>query len=310
MAANPRLTFRRDLTDFAMGIMPDYRKVLEEVLFFAPVVPTGSMAGRYAQFNSQQGFVAPNAKRAVGGATAEAKFGASMVDFVLDPNALKIPIDQEIEVPLAGENIAVVEQAKTETLLAQGTNCFAANVYTVLAAAVSAHATYGKWEDSAVDPIDELELAGFEIFAATGLYPNHCGISPQMFAKLRKNPLALKRFPGKAQNLALDQIAGELSFPCTMRIVTGAGLTGGGFDNAAATYAPLIGTAAWLFYSNPLATGLTPSFAATLSLTRDLLSGVYEYVNDDGTVRFLRTKWSTKPVIQSASLCRRIVYKA
>ncbi len=308
--ANPHLQFRKDLTDFAFGVLPDYRKVLAEALAFAPVVPTGTMAGRYAQFNAQAGFVAPDARRAIGGATAEAKFNASMTDFVLDANALKIPIDQEIEVPLAGDNIAVVEQAKTETLLAQGINALAGNIYTVLGAGVTAHATFGKWGDSAVDPIDELEQAGFEIFAATGLYPNIGMISPQMLAKLRKSPLALKRFPGKPSNLSLDQIAGELSFPCTLTIATGAGLSGGGFGNAAATYVPLVGTAAWLFYSNPLATGLNPSFAALLSLSRDLLSGVYEYMSDDGTVRFLRTKWATKPVIQSTSLCRRIVYSA
>jgi hypothetical protein len=48
------------------------------------------------------------------------------------------------------------------------------------------------------------------------------------------------------------------------------------------------------------------SFAVTLSLTRELISGVYEYMSEDGTVRYLRTKWACKSVVQSASLARRI----
>ena len=125
MATNPNLTFRKDLTDFAFSIMPDYLKVLAEAKRIAPIVATGALAGRYASFNTQQGFVAPSSKRAVGGITQDAKFAASMTDFVLDPNALKISVDNEIEVPMAGDNISIVEESKVTTLLAQGINSFA-----------------------------------------------------------------------------------------------------------------------------------------------------------------------------------------
>jgi hypothetical protein len=79
---------------------------------------TGALAGRYASFNAQQGFVAPSTKRAAGGITADIKFAGSMTDFVLDSNALKASIDNEIEVPLAGDNISIVEESKVTTLLA------------------------------------------------------------------------------------------------------------------------------------------------------------------------------------------------
>lgn len=306
MANNPNLTFRKDLTDFGMSIMPDYMAVLAEAKRIAPIVPTGVLAGRFAKFNAQQGFVAPSAKRAIGGATADAKFAAEMVDFVLDPNALKISIDQEIEVPQAGENIRIVEESKLQTMLAQGANSFGVSVYDLLKSSVSAHATYGKWGDASVDPIAQLDAAGLEIAAATGIYPNVCDITPQMLALLRANPNTVKRFPGIQGAISLDAIAGCLSFPCTIKILTGMGLTGGGFGNSSATYAPLLGTSAWLYYSNPLATGLNPSFACTLSLSRELISGVYEYMNDDGTLKYLRIKWACKTVVQSASLARRI----
>jgi len=306
MPTNPNLTFRKDLTDFAFSIMPDYLKVLAEAKRIAPIVATGALAGRYASFNSQQGFVAPSTKRAAGGITADIKFAGSMTDFVLDSNALKASIDNEIEVPLAGDNISIVEESKVTTLLAQGTNSFAQDVYSVLKAGVSAHATFGKWGDATVDPIAQIDAAGLEIAAATGIYPNVCDITPQMLQLLRANPNTIKRFPGAVGGVSLDQIAGCLCFPCEIKIITGMGLTGGGFGNSSATYAPLLGTSCWLYYSNPLATGLNASFAVTLSLTRELISGVYEYMSEDGTVRYLRTKWACKSVVQSASLARRI----
>jgi hypothetical protein len=191
-------------------------------------------------------------------------------------------------------------------LLAQGTNSFAQDVYSVLKAGVSAHAIYGKWGDSTIDPIAQIDAAGLEIAAATGIYPNTVDITPQMLQLLRANPNTVKRFPGVAGGITLEMISACLSFPCTINIITGMGLTGGGFGNASASYAPLLGTACWLYYSNPLATGQNASFACTLSLTRELISGVYEYMSDDGTVRYLRIKWACKSVVQSASLARRI----
>jgi hypothetical protein len=306
MGTNPNLTFRKDLTDFAFGIMPDFLKILAEAKRIAPIVATGALAGRYASFNKQQGFVAPKTKRAIGGETAQIKFAAEMVDFVLDPNALKASVDQEIEVPLAGDNVRIVEESKVTTLLAQGTQSFGTTVYDLLKAGVSAHGTYGKWGDATVDPIAQLDAAGLEIAAATGIYPNVCDITPQMLSLLRANPLVRARFPGKSGAITLDDVAGCLSFPCTINVLTGMGLTGGGFGNSDATYAPLLGTSCWLYYSNPLATGQNPSFAVTLSYTPELISGVYEYINDDGTLKWFRIKWACKTVIQSASLARRI----
>jgi hypothetical protein len=308
--ANPNLTFRKDLTDFAFAIMPDFASVLSEAKRIAPIVPTGALAGRYAAFNSQQAFVAPKTKRAIGGVTADAKFAASMVDFVLDPNAIKISVDQEIEVPMAGANLSIVEEAKTQTMLAQGVQSFATGVYDLLKSSVAADGTYGKWGDSAVDPIAELDAAGLAIAAATGIYPNRCDITPQMFAKLRANPNVAKRFPGLAGAITPELIASLLSFPCELKLITGMGLSSGGFGNDSATYAPLLGTSAWLYYSNPVATGLNASFAVTLSETRELMSGVYEYLSDDGTVKFLRTKWACKTVVQASGLARRIDLRA
>lgn len=308
-AANPRLTFRHDLTDFALGIMQDNAKLLTEIKRIAPVVPVGVLAGRYPEFNDLQDFAVTDTKRVAGGKTAEAKFAGKMTDFTLQPNALKMPIDVEIEVPLSGDNVAALEQAKTHTLISQSMSSLAADVYTILKAGRSAHATLGKWSDPNVDPMDQLEEAANEIYTATGMWPNKIDITPPMWRYLKKHSLVLKRFGGKDKAISMADVGAEIGVP-EMQLVTGAGLSSGDFGQSSATFAPMLGTAAWIYYSNPLASGQNATFAMTLARDADLLGGVYEYMTDDGTARVLRLAWFVKPVVVSAALCRRIVYSA
>jgi hypothetical protein len=307
MGNNPNLVFRQDLTDFATGVMQDNAKVLAEVKRNAPVVPTGVLAGRYPEFNNLQDFAITDTKRASGGETAEAKFAGTMTDFTLQPNALRIGVDQEIDVPMAGGNILAVEQAKTHTLLAQSVGSLANDVYTLLKSGRTAHATYGKWSDANVDPMDELEGAAIEIYEATGMWPNHIDITPQMWRYLKKHPLTLKRFGGKATAIAMADVGNEIGIP-DMQLVTGAGLSSGDFGQSSATFAPMLGKAAWVYFNNPMASGQNATFAMTLSRDLDLLGGVYEYMSADGTVKKLRLAWFVKPVVVSTALARRIVY--
>jgi len=305
---NPNLTFREDLTDYGHQVLNDYRGTLTEVTDIAPVIPTGVLAGRFPTFNSKNDFAVVNTKRAAGGVTAEAKFGGTMTDFVLENNALKAAVDQEIEIPLAGGNAPVLERAKLHGLLAQSVQSLALDVYTILQAGVSAHATYGKWGDASVDPIDQIDAAAEEIYAASGMYPNRVRMTPTMWRYCKNNPLTIKRFPGKQRALSMAEVGqdvgdGSLEF----KMIKGAGLSSGNFGNDSATYAPFLGTSCWIYYANPLAAGLSPNFAAILSRDVDLLGGVYEYMSDDGTVKYLRVRWHVKAVLQSTALVRRIV---
>ena len=306
---NPNLVFRQDLTDLALGIMRDGEKLLSEVKRIAPVVPTGVLAGRYPEFNDLQDFAVTDTKRTSGGVTAEAKYAAKMTDFVLQPNALKTGIDLEIEVPMAGGNTNAVEQAKTHTLTTQAMGSLALDVYTVLKAGRAAHATFGKWSDPNVDPIGQIEDAAIEIYEATGMWPNKVDVTPQMWRYLKKNALSLKRFGGKNSAMNLADVGAEAG-GFDMQLVTGAGLSSGDFGQSSATFAPMLGTACWIYYSNPIANGMNATFAMTLSREADLLGGVYEYMTEDQTRRMLRLAWFTKSVVVASGLCRRIVYSA
>jgi hypothetical protein len=303
---NTRLILREDLTDYAFGVLGDYEGTLVETRRIAPVVPVGVFGGRYLKLNTKQDFVAPNTKRVAGGETATAKWGGEMADFQLDNNALKMPIDVEIELPQAGANGNVIEKSKVHTLLSQAVQALAADVYGALGGAVSEHATFGKFSDATVDPIDQIDAAAIEIYEATGMYPNFAEVTPQAWRMLKNNPKTRSRFPGKVAKLTLDDCAGEMSGDIQFVRSKAAGLVGGGFGNAAATFQPLLGVGVWLYYANPLANGVNPSWACTLSYSPELLDGVYEYMSEDGTMRYLRIKWATKTVVQSTALCRRI----
>jgi hypothetical protein len=306
---NPRLSFRQDLTDYAFGILRDNEKLLAEVKRIAPVVPTGALAGRYPEFNNLQDFAVTDTKRVAGGETAEAKFAGKMVDFVLQPNALRTGLDYEIEVPMAGGNAGSLELAKTHSLMSQAMGSLALGGYTVLKSGRAAHATLGKWSDPNVDPIDEIEAAAIEIYEATGMYPNKCDITPQMWRYLKKSSLALKRFGGKSGSMKMEDVGAEAG-DLDMQMVKGAGLASGDFGQSSATFTPMLGVACWVYYSNPIASGQNATFAMTLARDADLLGGVYEYMTEDGTSKKLRLAWFVKTVVQSAALARRIVYSA
>jgi hypothetical protein len=306
---NPHLVAREDLQEYAFAILRDNAKLLAEAKRICPVAPTGALAGRYATFNDAMDFAITDAKRVANGPTADAKFGGKWNDYTLQPNALKIGMDLEIELPMAGSNVKAVERAKTRTLMAQAIGNFANDAYTILKAGRTAHATYGKWSDPNVDPIDQIEAAAIEIFEATGMWPNKVDITPQMWRHLKKNALSLKRFGGKNNAMKMSDV-GEEAGGFDMQLVTGAGLSSGDFGQSTLTFATMLGTACWIYYSNPLATGDNATFAATLAVDEDLLTSVYEYMSVDGTQRFLRIPWFTKPVVVASALCRRIVYSA
>lgn len=307
MPANPNLVLNDGLTQYAQFIAPDWKKVMQEALGLAPVVPTGAMAGRFAKFNNRQAFLVPDARRASGGATQTAQFAAEMVDFILDPNALRIPIDQEIEVPLAGETSTLLEQAKTRTLLAQSANSFSVSVFDTILAAVSATAGKGAWGDASKDPLAELEEAFDAIESRTGLTPNVVSISKPMWRLLKQHPKTLARFPGKSAAITAQLVAEEIGDgDLAVEIVSGRGFRSANIGTKTATTTPFMGNSVLVHYRDAMPTQFSPGFAATLAMDSNMLEGIYEYMSDDGTTKYLRTKWRVKTVVQSSLLCYRI----
>lgn len=305
---NPNLTFRQDLTDFGMSIMQDHQELLDEISFFMPTVPVGILSGRYAEFHEHQHFVRVKTHRAAGGKTAEARWAAKMVSFLLDNDALKIPIDTEIELPLASDGGTSLERSKLMTLQSQAIISLAATCHGLIQENVAAHATYGNWTDASVDPYAELMKAALLIYQQTGFYPNRIAMSPLMWFCFINNPQIKDRFKDFIAILTPEMVAKGVPGAPEIRILKGAGLEGG-FDQANTKLKPFIGEGAWVYYSNPIKSKDEPSFANVLSMDPDMFGGVYEYHSDDGVLRNLRMAWHTYPVIRSNKLVSRIRLK-
>lgn len=309
MSANPNLVLNEALTEYAQFIAPDWKKVMAEALGIAPIVPTGMMAGKFARFDSKQAFLTPDASRASGGETATAQFAGEMVDFILDPNALKIPLDLEIEVPLAGSTSTLLEQAKVRTLLSQSANAFTVGIFDTVLNSVNAKADKGKWGDAAKDPLGELEEAIEEVEKKTGMTPNVISISKPMWRLLKKHPKTLARFPGKTTAITPQLIAEEIADgDLTIEIVSGRGFRSANLGGNKSVTVPFMGSSVLVHYRDFMPTQYSPGFAATLAMDTNLLDGVYDYLSPDGAVKYLRTKWRFKTVIQSKLLCVRYDY--
>lgn len=297
------------LTTYAQLIAPDWMKVLKEAHGVAPVVEVGTLAGKYMRFDSKQAFIIPDTKRAVGGETQVAQWNGELVPFILDPNALKIPIDLEIEVPLAGKTSDKIREVKTRTLLCQCANSFAAGTFRKVKAAVAATAGKGKWNSATVDPLTEIEEGMEAIENRTGLSPNTVTLSKTMWRKIKRHPKVIARFPGKTNAITPQLIAEEIGdSDVTVEVVGGRGLDQAGLGNEAAVVEtkPFLGDTCLIHYRDAMPSQYSPGFAATLAYDSAMLEGVYSYTNNEGTVEFIRVKWAFDIVTQSALLAYRI----
>jgi len=299
------------LTTYAQLIAPDWMKILKEAHGVAPIVETGALAGKYMKFDSKQCFIVPDTRRAVGGATQTAQWNGELVPFVLDPNALKIPVDLEIEVPLAGKTSDKIREVKTRTLLCQSANSFAAGTFRIVRDATKAAAGKGKWDSATVDPLAEIEEGIEAVEDGTGLTPNVVTLSKPMWRKIKKHPKVVARFPGKSNAITPQLIAEEIGDgDLTLEVVGGRGFEQAGLGGASVRTAPFLGNTCIIHYRDVMPSQYSPGFAATLSYDSAMLDGVYTYVNDEGTVEFIRVKWAFDVVIQSSLLAYRIDFAA
>lgn len=306
--SNPSLTLRQDLTDFGFALMQDQQELLDEIAFFAPTAATGTLSGRYAKFHAQQHFLRIRTKRAAMGETATARWAAEMVPFLLDNDALKIGIDNEIEIPLALDGGTMLERSRLSTLQSQSIVSLASGVHEMVRGEVPADDVWGDWIKDNVNPIVELKLAALRIYKRTGFYPNRIGFSPLMWHCLTENVQVKGEYKNFLPMLDPAMLSKRIPGNPEMRILRGAGLEGG-FDQENAQLAPFVGEGAWVFFSNPVKSVEEPSFANVLSMDPALFGGVYEYMSEDGTVRWLRRAWHTQPVIRSSLLAVRIALK-
>jgi hypothetical protein len=303
----PIMSVRQDLTDYAFGILPDVENILKVADLFAPRVPVGVASGRYNKFDEQQAFLAYNAARAVGGAATRIKFGVSTGAFDCTPNALEIGIDTH-ERERAGEGFALLEQAKTRTLICNAAESHLDKVMTTVRASVSAVSNKGEWSDPNVDPVLELDGQIEAIWLASGLLPNTLVLDFGAWMLLKNHPKVIARQPGAVVvGLKAEQLAAMLAAP-GIRVEISTGVKAAtGFGNATKTKASALGgKSAWLMYTSIAPTQYDPSFCKSFSVSDEMFTNVTTYVEEQTRSDILAVDWSNDVQLISSLLVKRI----
>jgi hypothetical protein len=310
MANRPNnVQVRKDLTDYAFGIMQDARAALAVANLLAPVVPTGGTSGLFNKFDTSGAFkayAAAVARRAVGGHAQEIGLLSDTANYNVKPNGLRIKMDA-FEKTQAGGAVALLEQSKTRTLTIASYLSYLAAVVAVIKAAVSATNGKGNWADPNVDPIHELNDQVKAVYLASGIVPNNVAMDFGAWCVLSGNPNVIKRMPG-ADIAAVTpvRVQGMLVAPnAKITVVETAGLTGGGLGNASATKQGILGGSVLTYFNATAATPYDPSFCKTFSPSASLFTEVYTY-REEPHFDWFESDWEDDIQVVSSLLCKRI----
>ncbi|MCO6401351.1 MAG: hypothetical protein J5I99_09005 [Verrucomicrobia bacterium] len=301
------ITQRSDLTTYAFGIQQDEQEARNLIKALAPVVPTGGTTGRFNKFEDTQSFKAyTNALRAVGGQSNEIKFLSDTDDYNVKPYGLRISID-EFERKQAGDQVALLEQAKTRTLTINCILSHLASVVSTVKASVSAVNGKGNWSGPNVDPINELDGQIEAMWNATGMVPNKLLLDFGAWIKLRNNPKVAARLAGsELAALTPEKLSALLAVPVKVSIVTTAILAGGGLANPSATKAGALGAGvSLLLHNSDMPTQYDPSFCKTFAESENLFTEVYQY-RQEPHLDWFENNWAAEVQVVAPALCRRI----
>lgn len=310
MATRPNnVQVRKDLTQYAFGLMQDIDPALRLAKLLAPVVPTGGTTGLYNKFDDTaafKAFAAAVARRAVGGHAQEIGLLSETANYNAEPSGLRIKIDQ-FERERAGDALNLLEQSKIRTLTIQSALSYLNNVVTVIKAAVSAESGKGSWLEANVDPIQEINQAIKAVFLATGMIPNHVVFDFGAWCVFSDNPKVLARMPGAdVAQISPERIKRLFVNPnASVEVVETAILYGGGLGNTSATKRGLLSGSVFVFFNSPMATPYDPSFCKTFAPTANLFTEVYSY-REEPHFDWFENDWTAQTVVVGSSLCKRI----
>ena len=303
------VTVRQDLSTYAHGIGQDLVAMRQMAQLLAPVVPTGGTSGLYNKFDNTAAFKVyadSVARRAVGGQASDIGFLSDTANYNAVPYGLRISIDGHERLQ-AGDNPALLEQAKTRTLTINCYLAYLSAIVTIVKAAVSAATGKGGWNNGNVDPIKELNEQIKAVWLATGILPNHVTMDFGAWAVLSDNPNVLKRMPGADLAQVTPARVGKLLVNpnATIEVVETAILYGGGLGNTSATRRGVMGGSALIYFNSVSPTQYDPSFCKTFAPASGLFTEVYSY-REEPHLDWFENDWTADVAVVSSSLCKRI----
>jgi hypothetical protein len=310
MAVKPaNVIVRKDLTDYAFGLMQDLAPVLRLLNILAPVVPTGAMSGLFNKFDDTQAFKAyaeAVARRSIGSQASVIQFLSDTANYNCEPYGLRISVD-EAEKQRAGGNTLLLEKAKTRTLTINCAVALLSQVVAAAKAAVAATANKGAWNDAAVDPIAEINSLIKAVYLATGMIPNQVVFDFGAWCVFQDHPLVLKRMPGAdVAQVSPERVSKLFANPnAKVEIVETAVLYGGGLGNASATKRSIMGGSVLVFFNSPVPTVYDPGFMKTFAPAAQLFTEVFGY-REEPHLDWYENDWTCQPQVIASGLCKRI----
>ena len=309
MSVRPNnVTVRADLTQYAFGVMQDAQAALEIAHLISPVVPTGGTSGLYNSFEETAAFKAyadAVARRSVGGHATEIGLLSETANYNAQPYGLRIKLDEH-ERSQAGNNLALLEQAKVRTLTISSALAYLKAVITKVDASVTATAGKGAWNNPNIDPIAEVDEQIKAVWLASGMVPNVVLFDFGAWCVFKGNKNVKSLFSGISARIQPDAVQGIFVNPnAKVRVVETAVTTGGGLGNSSATRVGALGGNVYIYYSSPTATVYDPSFMKTFSPSANLFTEVYSY-REEPHFDWFENDWTCAPVVVSSSLCKSI----
>lgn len=294
------------LTDYARGIFPEIVAAQDPIIqWLAPFTQVASATGKYKEFSDKNAFQAVQTARAIGGTAKRLEFLASDRDYSCLPQALEIGIDDH-ERKAAGGLEALLESAKTKTLLTSAAVSHINDVVTALNAARSADATPAWSVPASGNPVSDLDTQIQNIADDIGQFPTHIVFGLTAWRWFRNSNAVLGRFPNAAAvNVSSDAAAGILLNPAIKVGVTTAIRDSNKPGTTKAT-ANMLASNVWVFYSSPNPDQFDASFAKTFVTPGAGIDSVRKYRSESNRSDILALDWARDIRVTSTISARRL----
>lgn len=300
--------FNYQLFNFAVGLMNDAKQTIEVAELLAPSVVVPGAHGQYKQFNDANSFRTYTTERAIGGGATRIAFSASDAYFNCKPQALEVGIDVEEENQAGEQGVGLLRESKVRALVNGKLLSHTFDLFTYVAANVTATAGIGNFSNPDIDPIAQISGEVRDLSTDVGTLSNvNALISIDAWLAIINNKQVKERTKySQAVPLTEDQFGLQmLGIPIKTKIFSIVTDTAG-LGQTTATKRRIATGDIYLFYSVPNPSVYDPSAFKTFTTKPAFIDGVRQYPTPDNRQMIYALDWSRQFVKTSALSVRRI----
>ncbi len=292
------------LTNYAAGLLPELASPLAD--FIAPRVTVTGTMGHYKKYDDKNQFQNVDTARAVGGTARRIEFSATDPTYNCTPQALEITLDDAERAAAGDADPLILEQAKTRTLLTTALVSHEYQVFTAVAAGVTATGGVGNFSSPDIDPVDQIDAVIKTIVNNTGRMPNRAVFGLAAWAAFRSHKKVIARQPGAALiGLNPGQAAAMLLNPGLEIRVGVMPYDTTKFPKTRST-SNIVGGELYLFYASPTPDLYDPSFAKTFMGPQGGIEAVRSYRDESSRSDVIALDWARDIQVVNSAACGRI----